>query len=123
MLELKQCCSVPFPEKLFESYEIADNTIRANVNASKVLDMIRRFIHMHDEPVFFILELPRKDYDGITESKTVKNATEDYDVYFIDGLNTQNACKCLDALGNFLVDVYSLCRCRLLRGRGCRGGI
>jgi hypothetical protein len=103
MLELKQCCSVPFPEKLFEAYEIKDNVIYANVNASKVIDMIKRFVCMHDEPVFFILELPRKDYDGITESKTLKNAPEDFDVYYMDGMNAQNACDCLDAIGAFLV--------------------
>lgn len=104
MLELKQCCSAPFPEKLFEGYEIADNIIHANVNASKVIDMIKRFVCMHDEPVFFILELPRKDYDGITESKTLKDAPEDFDVYYMDGMNAQDACNCLDAIGAFLVD-------------------
>ena len=44
MLEMKECCKVPFPEKLFEEYEVKDTAIYANVNASKVVDMMKRFI-------------------------------------------------------------------------------
>ena len=69
MIELKECCRVPFPEKLFEKYEVKENAIYANVNTSKVLDMMKRFIKMHEEPLFFILEIPCKEKDGITESK------------------------------------------------------
>jgi len=36
MLEMKECCKVPFPEKLFEEYEIKDHAVYANVNASKI---------------------------------------------------------------------------------------
>ena len=103
MLEMKKCCKVPFPEKLFEEYEVKDTAIYANVNASKVVDMMERFIEMHDEPMFFILELPCKNEDGITSEKTITNANDDYDVYFIDGLNAQQAIDCLNSLGSFLV--------------------
>ncbi len=103
MLEMKKCCKVPFPEKLFEEYEVKDTAIYANVNASKVVDMMKRFIEMHDEPMFFILELPCKNEDGITSEKTITNANDDYDVYFIDGLNAQQAIDCLNSLGSFLV--------------------
>ncbi len=34
MLEMKECCKVPFPKKLFEEYEVKDTAIYANVNAS-----------------------------------------------------------------------------------------
>ncbi len=104
MIELKKGCHVPFPEKLFEQYEIQENAIYANVNASKVLDIMRYFIEIHDEPLFFVLELPCKDEDGITESKTIPNAPDDIDVFFVDGLDAANADQWLDALGNFLVD-------------------
>lgn len=103
MIELKECCKVPFPEKLFEEYEIKENAIYANVNVSKVLDMMKRFIALHSEQMFFILELPCKEEDGITASKTLVNTTDDYDVYFIDGLDAEQAYQCLDALGGFLV--------------------
>ncbi len=103
MIEMKECCKVPFPEKLFEEYEVKDTAIYANVNVSKVVDMMKRFIEMHDEPMFFILELPCKNEDGITSEKTITNANNDYDVYFIDGLNAEQAIDCLNSLGNFLV--------------------
>lgn len=103
MIELKECCQVPFPEKLFEEYETTESAIHANVNASKVLDMMKHFIDMHDEPLFFILELPCKEEDGITESKCLVNIGENNDVYFVDGLNAEQSKQVLDALGNFLI--------------------
>ncbi len=103
MIELKECCQVPFPEKLFEEYEVTESAIYANVNASKVLDMMKRFIDIHDEPLFFVLEIPCKEEDGITESKKLVNVGENNDVYFIDGLNAEQAKQCLDSLGGFLV--------------------
>lgn len=103
MIELKKCCSVPFPEKLFEEYEIADNKIFANIGASKVLDMMKRFSDMRDEPMFFILEVPATIYDGITESKILHNSPDNNDVYYIDGLDNSGIKELLDAVGNFLV--------------------
>ena len=102
MIELKKCCKVPFPEKLFEKYEVQKKAIYANVNTSKVVDMMKCFVEMHNEPMFFILEIPCKEYDGITDSKILINANNDYDVYFIDGLDKEHANQCLDALGDFL---------------------
>jgi hypothetical protein len=103
MIELKECCKVPFPEKLFEGYEIKENRIYANVNASKVLGMMRKFIETHNEPLFMILEIPSKEEDGITESKTLYNVCDCMDVYFWDGLKNEEAIDCLDALGHFLI--------------------
>ncbi len=103
MIELKECCIVPFPEKLFEHYEVKENAICANVSTSKVLDMMKRFAKIHNEPLFFILELPCKKEDNITESKIITNANDDIDTFFIDGLDAEQACQCIDALGNFLL--------------------
>ena len=103
MIELKECCKVPFPEKLFEKYEIEKNAIYANINVSKIIPMMKRFIDIHSEPLFFILELPCKaEEDGITESKVLYNMNDDFDIYFIDNLDSEQACQCLDALGEFL---------------------
>ncbi|MBE6665708.1 MAG: hypothetical protein E7603_05760 [Ruminococcaceae bacterium] len=101
MIELKKCCEVPFPEKLFEQFEIKENVIYANVNASKVLGIMKYFIKMHREPLFFILEIPRKKQD--IPDGTARNPNNDNDVYFIDGLDSRNACRCLDMLGDFLI--------------------
>lgn len=73
------------------------------MNSSKVIDMMKRFIEIHDEQLFFILELPCKCEDGITESKTLINAHDDYDIYFIDGVDKDQAEQCLESLGIFLV--------------------
>ena len=103
MLELKKCCKVPFPEKLFEEYEVTENKICANINASKAADMMKRFIQMHYEPLFFILELPCENYDGITESKIIYCESKECNVYYIDGLDTPSAEQCIDALAGFLI--------------------
>lgn len=58
MLEIKRCCSVPFQEKLFEEYEVREDAIFANINASRVLDMMKCFAGMRDELMFFVLEFP-----------------------------------------------------------------
>ncbi|MBR6782605.1 MAG: hypothetical protein IKM33_05350 [Clostridia bacterium] len=101
MLELKECCQVPFPEKLFEGYEVTDSAIYANVNASKVPEMMRQFIAMHEEPLFFLLEIPRKGEEGIAAEKT--SVHDEEDLYFVDGLNGEQATGWIDSLGNFLV--------------------
>ena len=102
MIELKPCCNVPFPELLFEGYEVGDGSICANVGCNHVIDMMKMFAKMHDEPMFFILELPSRHYDGITESKILRDV-DDYDIYFIDGLSCEQICEIVDAVGDFLV--------------------
>ncbi len=102
MIELKKSCKVPFPKKLFEEYEIYDKSISANVNTSKVLDMMRFFIRMHDEPIFFILELPRRA-DGNIIKKIQTDTELENDVYFIDGMDAEKANLCLDEFGELLV--------------------
>lgn len=102
MIELKPCCKVPFPEKLFEQYEVKENAIIANVNASKVVDMMKRFIVMHDEPLFFILEIPTlmTDEEEITPG-ILSNCHKD--VYYLDGCTQDEAFVLLEQLGSFLV--------------------
>lgn len=103
MIELKPCCNVPFPERLFEEYEVGGDTICANVSTSKALDMMKRFAEMHtDELMFFILQLPRQYKDDITQSKILYD-TDEYDVYFIDGLDVSAVCEFVYAVGPFLV--------------------
>ncbi len=102
MIELKQCCKVPFPDKLYEQYEVADRLICANVNASKVMDMMKSFIEIHDEPLFFILEIPSKitDEEG-AGSGVVSDLHKD--VYYMDGLTQERALQMLRAVGEFLI--------------------
>jgi len=102
MLELKECCQVPFPEKLFEGYEVTEKAIYANVNASKVMDMMKHFIETHPEPLFFILEIPANKADlHEIEPGLVSDLPDD--VYYIDGCDRENALQCLEAVGPFLI--------------------
>ena len=75
MLEMKKCCKVPFPEKLFEEYEAKDTAIYANVNASKVVDMMKRFIEMHDEPIFSFWNYLAKMRTGSRQKKPLRTQT------------------------------------------------
>ncbi len=102
MIDLKPYCKVPYPEKLFEEYEINEDAIVANVGCNKVMDMMKQFASMHSTPLFFVLEIPCKEFDGITESKILKDV-DDYDVYFIDGLTSEQACRCIESLAPFLI--------------------
>ena len=101
MIELKTCCKVPFPEKLFEGYEIMDNTIVANVNASMVVDIMRYFIEMREEPIFFILEIPSKAPDEKNGPGWIENQGDD--VYYADGLDKEVALRWLNGIGGFLI--------------------
>ncbi len=102
MIELKQGCRVPYPEKLFEQYEVSERVIYANVNASKVMDIMRRFITERQEYVFFILELPSNQSD---ETETAPGMVDTFhmDVYFMDGLDREHALQMLDAVGPLLI--------------------
>lgn len=96
MLKLKQGCRVPFAESLSEGYELSENKIVANVDADKILPLMREFIRSHDEPVFFFLELPtRKDEE--TEADVTHR-----DVYYLDGLTGEEACALLGENGELL---------------------
>lgn len=97
MLEMKSFCRVPFPEKLCEGYEICEDSVYANVNASKVTGMMERFIKEADGPVFFILEIP-------TDAENQPEGNFCSDVYYIDGLDGESALRLLSETGELLVN-------------------
>lgn len=102
MLIMKQCCTVPFPERLSEQYEVSENAVYANIGADKITDVMKRFIEMHDEPLFFILEIPSKKSD---ETETAPNVVADLsdDIYYLDGCDREYALHILEAVGHFLI--------------------
>ena len=92
MLNLKKGFSVPQAERLDEGYELQENSICANVGADKMFDLITGFIATRNEPLFFILELPV----DVTEEQKFELQPQvltntHHDVYFIDGLNVEEA--------------------------------
>lgn len=103
MLKMKKGCTVPFPEKLFESYQIEENRITANVGADKIEEVIKNFIVMHNEPQFFILELPTNDNDEEkTEDGSIETAHKD--VYYIDGCSQAHTLEILNRVGDLLIN-------------------
>lgn len=90
-------CAVPFPEKLFEAYMLDENRIYANVSADKLEDLMTGFIKMHDEPLFFILELPTNANNEHDISNVQHN-----DVYYIDALDNKQAENVLETAGELL---------------------
>ena len=103
MFVLRAGCKVPFPEKLSEEYMLIENQIIANISADKIKDIMNHFIYIHEEPVFFILELPSKQDDeeeirpGIVE-KMHK------DVYYIDKCTGEEAFTILLRIGDLMIN-------------------
>ena len=103
MLKLRKGCKVPLNEKLFEGYERNGNTIYANVDADKIIDVLKHFITIHNEPLFFIFELPTKlDDEKPIQSGVINNFHKD--VYYIDGCSQENALTILEQIGELLVN-------------------
>lgn len=103
MLVLRKGCKVPLNEKLFEGYERKENSINANVNADKIIDILNHFIVIHEEPLFFILELPTKlDVENQMNLNGDKNLHKD--IYYLDGLSQDEAITVLLRVGELLVN-------------------
>lgn len=96
MLQMRKGCIVPFPEKLSEGYQHQSFGFIANVDADKIVHLLTHFIQLHQEPMFFILELPSKQDDETEIRPSVVNAFHK-DVYYIDGCTKQEALVILNS--------------------------
>ena len=102
-MKLKAGCHVPFAERLQEEYKINGDQITANVGTDKIESVMQHFIAVHEEPLFFILELPtqaRNEQEirpGVVEKLHV-------DVYYLDGCSQAAALALLKQTGP--LDVY-----------------
>lgn len=103
MLEMVLGCSVPRADLLFEQYDIDGNYITANVNAGKIADVMRHFITMQDEHLFFILEIPTSADE---EAKLRKSDASPLhtDVYYIDLLTADQALFLVKQYGDLLIN-------------------
>lgn len=103
MLKLRKGCTVPLNEKLFEGYERKEKYIYANVDSNKIIDVLNHFIVMHEEPLFFILELPTQlDNENIIQPNIIEYLHKD--IYYIDGCNQEEALTILLGIGDLLVN-------------------
>lgn len=103
MLKFRKGCMVPFPEKVHEGYEINNNRIIANIDADKIEDLLLAFIKMHNEPLFFILEIPSKQNDEV-EIKSGIVESFHKDIYYIDGCTQEEAFVIVSRIGKLLVN-------------------
>lgn len=103
MLNFRKGCKVPFPEKLSEGYEYKESCFTANVNADKMEMLLAHFIAIHNEPIFFILELPSNQKDETEIRPRVVN-TLHKDVYYIDGCTQEEALAILNRTANLMIN-------------------
>lgn len=103
MLKMTEGCAVPKADMLYEQYEIYENRIIANVSADKIESVLRDYVRMHDKPMFFFMELPTNQRDEELLRKS--NADPRHiDVYYIDGLNAEQALEILSQYGYLLIN-------------------
>lgn len=103
MLKLRKGCKVPFPEKLSDGYQYIDAGIIANVSADKIKSVLEHFIGIHDEPIFFILEIPSNLNDEVEVRSGVLEAMH-RDVYYIDGCTPKEALTILNRVADLMIN-------------------
>ena len=104
MLNLVKGHQVSLVENLFESFtKLTEHHLMANVHAEKILEIFQHFIVIHDEPLFFILELPvSSDREKVIAKNIIKESHKD--VYYIDGCSREECLALLIRYGDLLVN-------------------
>lgn len=104
MLNLVKGHQVSLIENLFESFtKLTEHHLMANVHAEKILEIFQHFIVIHDEPLFFILELPVSiDREKVIAKNIIKESHKD--VYYIDGCSREECLALLIRYGDLLVN-------------------
>lgn len=104
MLNLVKGHQVSLVENLFESFtKLTEHHLMANVHAEKILEVFQYFIAIHDEPLFFILELPVSiDREKVIAKNIIKESHKD--VYYIDGCSREECLALLIRYGDLLVN-------------------
>ena len=104
MLNLVKGHQVSLVENLFESFtKLTEHHLMANVHAEKILEVCQHFIAIHDEPLFFILELPVSiDREKVIAKNIIKESHKD--VYYIDGCSREECLALLIRYGDLLIN-------------------
>ena len=98
VLKLKAGAKISSKAVLYEGYQKGENHITANVGIDKIEEVLQHFIAIHEEPLFFILELPAKA-DDETEVAPGIVKTLHKDIYYIDGCSQEEALTILIRAG------------------------
>ena len=99
---LRRGSQVPFPERLQEAYQCYGHQITANVSAEHILPLMESFIAAHEEPLFFILELPAAEQEEEALQKTEKADALHKNIYYLDGCTQEDASNILRDWGTVL---------------------
>jgi len=99
MLNMIKGCRIYDPSVLHEGYEKTETGFVANVNAEKIQSLVERFIMLHDERCFAILEVPT----NAKEEPAPGRCPFHKDVYYLDGLSPTKAVEFLQTFGQWLV--------------------
>ena len=104
MLNLVKGHRVTLVENLFESFtKLTEHHLMANVHSEKILEVFQHFIAIHDEPLFFILELPVSiDREKVIAKNIIKESQKD--VYYIDGCSREECLALLIRYGDLLIN-------------------
>ena len=104
MLNLVKGHQVSLVENLFESFtKLTEHHLMANVHAEKILEVFQHFIVIHDEPLFFILELLVSiDREKVIAKNIIKESHKD--VYYIDGCSREECLVLLIRYGDLLIN-------------------
>ena len=104
MLNLVKGHRVSLVENLFESFtKLTEHHLMANVHTEKILEVFQHFIAIHDEPLFFILELPVSiGREKVIAKNIIKESHKD--VYYIDGCSREECLALLIRYGDLLVN-------------------
>ena len=86
-----------------EGYEIDENSLMANVSAENIRDVIYHFIAIHEEPLFFILEIPVKSDRENPIAPGIVDALHK-DVYYIDGCSQEECIALIERYGELLIN-------------------
>ena len=104
MLNLVKGHQVSLVENLFESFtKLTEYYLMANVHEEKILEIFQHFIAIHDEPLFFILELPVSiDREKVIARNIIEESHKD--VYYIDGCSREECLALLIRYGDLLIN-------------------
>ena len=97
MLQMIKGCRINDPSILREGYCPMQNGWYANVSAEKLTPLFERFIRLHNEYCFVILEIPTNQNDEPDPKVRHK------DVYYLDGLTPDKAIAFLHTFENWLI--------------------
>lgn len=103
MLNMKKGSKVQNADKLNEGYKIEEYGFTANVNVEKIEPILRHFIELHNEPMFFILEIPT-NLDDETQARPGVLETTHKDIYYIDGCSKEAVLAILDRDSELLIN-------------------